>query len=79
MPGVFGGGKPGVQPGDIVTPIGALISGESAGDGGDRLQLAAGLFLLGLAVGAGLTSVNRKQMPAVAGDSVLEPHGFYQP
>jgi hypothetical protein len=79
MPGVFGGGDPGVQPGAIVTPIGALISGEPAGDGGDRLQLAAGLFLFGLALGARLASANRRRMPAVADGPVLEPHGFYQP
>ena len=79
MPGVFGGGRPDVEPAAIVTPIGALISGESVGDGGDRLQLAGGLFLLGLAVGAGLRSGHRRRMPAVADESVLESHGFYQP
>jgi hypothetical protein len=79
MPGVFGGGQPGVQPADIVTPIGALISGESVGDGGDRFQLGAGLFLLGLAVGTGLKSASRRRMPAAADAFELEPHGFYQP
>jgi hypothetical protein len=79
MPGVFGGGRPGVESADIVTPIGALISGESVGDGGDRLQLAGGLFLLGLAVGVGLRSGNRRRMPAVADESVLGSHNFYQP
>lgn len=79
MPGVFGGGRPGVESADIVTPIGALISGDSVGDGGDRLQLAGGLFLLGVAVGAWLRSGHRRRMPAVADDSLLAPHGFYQP
>jgi len=62
MPGVFGGGRPGVESADVITPIGALISGESVGDGGDRLQLAGGLFLRGLAVGAGLRSGHRRRM-----------------
>jgi hypothetical protein len=79
MPGVFGGGRSGVESADIVTPIGALISGDPVGDGGDRLQLAGGLFLLGLAVGAGLRSGHRRRMPAVRDESLLEPHGFYQP
>jgi hypothetical protein len=79
MAGVFGGGRPGVESADIVAPIGALISGDSVGDGGDRLQLAMGLFLLGLAVGAGLRSNHQRRMPAVADESMLEPHGFYQP
>ena len=79
MPGVFRGGRPGVESANVVTPIGALISGDSVGDGGDRLQLAGGLFLLGLAVGAGLRLGDRRRMPAVADGSVLEPHGFYQP
>jgi hypothetical protein len=80
MPGVFGGGRPGVESANVVTPIGALISGDSVGDGGDRLQLAGGLFLLGLAVGAGLRSGDRRRMPAEGDESVvLESHGFYQP
>jgi hypothetical protein len=79
MPGVFGGGRPGVESADVITPISALISGESVGDGGDRLQLAGGLFLLGLAVGAGLRSGHRRRMQAVRDESPLEPHGFYQP
>jgi hypothetical protein len=79
MPGVFGGGRPGVESTDVITPIGALISRESVGDGGDRLQLAGGLFLLGLAVGAGLRSGHRRRMQAARDESLLEPHGFYQP
>ena len=54
LPGVFGGGtERGV---DVVTPIGALMSGDSIGDGGDRLQLAAGLILLGFGLGSGLAT-----------------------
>ena len=79
MPGVFGGGSSGVEFADIVTPISALVSGESLGDGGDRLQLAVGLLLLGFTLGAGLASVPRTRVP-VAGDAqVLEPHGAFQP
>ncbi len=79
MPGVFGGGRPGVESADVVTPIGALISGDSLGDGGDRLQLAAGLILLGLAAGVVVTSRHRRGPLAVADESVLESHGFFQP
>lgn len=61
MPGIGGGGSPGADLGDIVTPIGALISGHSLGDGGDRLQLALGLLLLGFAGGVGLASTLRKR------------------
>jgi len=63
MPGVFGGGRPGIESVDVVTPIGALISGASLGDGGDRLQLAGGLLLLGLALGAWLTTRHRRTAP----------------
>jgi hypothetical protein len=79
MPGVFGGGRPGVESADVITPIGALISGESLGDGGDRLQLAGGLFLLGLAVGVGWRSDHQRRTQAVRDEAFVEPHGFYQP
>ena len=65
MPGVFGGGRPDVESTDVVTPIGALISGDSLGDGGDRLQLAGGLILLGLA--AGIVVRFRHRKPPVGG------------
>ena len=43
----------------VVTPVSALVSGQSLGDGGDRWQLGMGLILTGLGIGAGLANAAR--------------------
>lgn len=51
LAGVLGGGG---SMDVVTTPVSALWSGESFGDGGDRLQLAVGLILFGTALGLGI-------------------------
>jgi len=78
MPGAFGGGVPGSYGEKIVTPIGALFSGAPLGDGGNRLQLAAGLVLLGVAVASFVAVGAWARAPKGPDAPRVESHGFIQ-
>jgi hypothetical protein len=75
LPGMFGGGStettellwsdraPSGGDGRVVTPLTSLLTGEALADRGDRVQLALGLVLIGIAAGAALT-LPRTRKPA---------------
>ena len=77
LPGVFGGGN---YLGPVVSPLTALLNGTPLVDWTDRLQLAAGLLLLGLAAGIGfaLVCTETRHKPKPSDESIGVLSG-YQP
>lgn len=71
LPGMAGGGT---FSGEVASPFTFLIGGRPLVDGWDRLQLSAGLVLVGVSIGAGLAVRTRVPKPSRKRPTGLSGH-----